>query len=275
MVHFVIVDSTSMVPKSGRQERMSTKEQRRQKKLAKKRSKQVADRKQRARERDTLQSLAGQIKSASTGAIEHCLISDELMDPTQRLGTVLISRRLPDRRLACVRFLIDGMCLGVKDIDGFTCFPAQLTELLEKLEEVETLRRATPQRVRKLVESAIAYAAQFDLQPPADYRKVSAIWGDIDAEQCEEEFSFGGEGGKPNYISGPNDSALFQTRVLETLERTAGQGNFTFTFMGSQMMGSDLLTPLDPDDESFAFDDPELDVDIDEDVIDATSVIER
>lgn len=247
---------------------MSTKEQRRQKKLAKKRSKQVIERKQRARERGVLQSLAGQIKAASTGAIEHCLISDEALDPTRRLGTVWISRRMPDRRLACVRFLVDGMCLGVKDLHGFCCFPADLVEMLERTGEVETLRSATPPRARKLVESAIAYAEQFDLHPPADYRKVAAIWGDIDAGQCKEEFRFGGDDGKPHYINGPYDSELFQKRVMQSLERTAGEGNFYFTFMGR-------LNSLADVDEFIALDDPELDVDIDDDVIDAGSSFDR
>ncbi len=238
---------------------MSTKEQRRQKKLAKKRSKDVLKRKEQARERNSLQSLAGQIKAASVGTIEHCLISNEVLDPGRKLGTVWISRRMPDRRLACVRFLVDGMCLGVKDIHAFTAFPADLSEMLEKAQRVETLRSATPQRAKKLVESAVAYAEQFDLHPPADYRKVAPIWSDIDAEACTEEFRFGGEGGKPHFMNGPHDSPVFQRRVIETLTRTAGEGNYNFTFFGS-------ADSLGLNEDFIALDDPELDVDIDEDV---------
>jgi hypothetical protein len=239
---------------------MSTKEQRRQKKLAKKRSKQVIQRKQQARERNMLQSLAGQIKAASTGAVEHCMIADRVTDSHQKHGSILISRWMQDRRLACVRFLIDGMCLGVKDVHGFTCFPASMAEYLEKVSRVESFHNATPERARKLVESAIAYAHQFDLQPHPDYRKVAAIWGDIDSGQCEEEFEFGGENGKPNYISGPDDTRLFQSRVIERLERTAGPGNYNYIYLGSE----DSLA----DENDYYIDDPELDVDIDEDVED-------
>jgi hypothetical protein len=184
------------------------------------------------------------------------MIGDGVLDPIRRLGSVLISRRMPDRRLACVRYLIDAMCLGVKDIYAFTCFPADMSEWVEKLGNVETLRSVPPERARKLVESAVAYAEQFDLHPPADYHKVAPIWGQIDADQCSEEFAFGDKEGKPNYINGPHDSAFFQARVIEALERTAGKDNFNFTFLGRY--GSN--------DESF-YDDPELDVDIDEDVV--------
>jgi hypothetical protein len=185
------------------------------------------------------------------------LISENVLDPARKFGSLLISRRMPDRRLACVRFLVDGMCLGVKDLHAFSCFPAEMHDYLERASRAETIRTASPPRVRKLVESAVAYAKQFDLHPPADYQKVTPIWGDIDPGQCTEEFRFGGEGGKPHFINGPNDSALFQTRVIETLERTAGNGNFNFTFLGLSSSHSE---------HDYLVDDPELDVDIDEDV---------
>lgn len=247
---------------------MSTKEQRRQKKLSKKRSKDVLKRKEQARERNSLQSLAGQIKAASVGTFEHCMISDEVFEADRKLGTVWISRRMPDRRLACVRFLIDGMCLGVKDLHAFTAFPADVNEMLEKAQRVESIRTAKPERAFKLVNSAIEYAEQFDLHPPADYRKVSPIWNGVDADQCTEEFRFGGEGGKPHYINGPHDSQLFQSRVIETLERTAGKGNYNFTFLGSSqsLLGNEDYIPLD---------DPELDIDVDEDVGDKEYLTDR
>ena len=186
------------------------------------------------------------------------MVSDGVTDPYRKHGSILISRWMSDGRLACVRFLIDGMCLGVKDVDGFTCFPADMTNYLERVQTVETLHNVAPERARKLVELAITYAAQFDLHPHADYRKVAAIWGDIDPSQCAEEFEFGGENGKPNYINGPYDSPLFQSRVVDKLERTAGAGNFNVTYLGS--MGPDDV------ENQYDIDDPELDVDIDEDV---------
>ncbi len=247
---------------------MSTKEQRRQKKLSKKRSKDVLKRKEQARERNSLQSLAGQIKAASVGSFEHCLISDDVFEPDRKLGTVWVSRRMPDRRLACVRFLIDGMCLGVKDVDAFTAFPADVNEMLENAQRVESFRSAKPERALKLVKSAVEYAEQFDLHPPADYKKVIPIWSGVDADECTDEFRFGGAGGKPHYINGPNDSPFFQTRVIETLERTAGKGNYNFTFLGS-------ATSFDGNEDDIALDDPELDVDIDEDVGNEDAWIDR
>jgi hypothetical protein len=157
------------------------------------------------------------------------------------------------------------MCLGVKDVYAFTCFPSDMSEFLEKAGNVETLRSVPPSRARKLVESVVAYAEQFGLRPPAEYQKVAPIWGEIDPGDCTEEFQFGDDEGKPNYISGPNDTPLFQSRVIESLERTAGEGNFNVTILGD----------LSRIDESYVLDDPELDVDIDEDVVADEYLIDR
>ena len=100
---------------------MSAKEQRRQKKLAKKRSKEIAQKKAVAREKNFLQSFAGQVQAASNGPIERCMIGESLLDASERFGSVLISRKMPDGRVMFVRYLIDGMCMGIKDADAGAC----------------------------------------------------------------------------------------------------------------------------------------------------------
>lgn len=247
---------------------MSAKEQQRQKKLAKKRSKELAKRKQQAREKNAMQSLAGQMQAAGRGSIDRCFISDEVVGGIA-LGSVLISRFLPDGRVGCVHFLIDSLCLGVKDVDGFTVYPAQLSEFLERLGERETLTPCSAAKAKKYVESAIEYAAQFDLHPAADYKKVEAIWNGIDASECQETFPFGGENGKPRYVPGPFDSPRFQNNVLDHLRATVGEGNFDFVMnIDGQELGMSTIgvgNELNGEDGGW-MDDPELDVDIDEDV---------
>jgi len=222
---------------------MSIKEQRRQKKLAKKRTKEVAKRKELARERHSLSSIAGQVQAAAKGAIVSCMVSDSLFENDVNIGIVLINRKLPDGRIVCVWFLIDTMCLGVKDHHALTGYPADMNEYIEQLKGRQPQRIVSPSFARKFVESAVAYAAQFDLQPVAGYSKLAAIWGDIDPSECSEEFEFGDENGRPRYINGPDDSPSFQAEVIERLERTAGKGNFDFVVMGTQTMSDRNFGP--------------------------------
>jgi hypothetical protein len=154
--------------------------------------------------------------------------------------------------------------LGVKQAEGFACYPGQVTELVEKIGEVETLRPASPAAARKLVESAIDFARQFDLQPCASYAKVAVIWGDINPETCDTEFHFGDDRGAPVFIAGPHDTMEGAAKIMAKLNSTAGEGNYEVDYeamIADRLEGSDWT------------DDPELDVDIDEDVIDAAGVL--
>ncbi|EMI18608.1 hypothetical protein RMSM_04467 [Rhodopirellula maiorica SM1] len=248
---------------------MSTKEQRRQKKLAKKRSKEIAKRKEIAREKNSLQSLAGQIKAAASGPVDRCLISSGLTDSSNKFGSVFISRKMRDGRVAVVKFLVDGLCLGVKDIAALVCFPADQSRIVEQMSESELMHEVSPAKARSLVEGAVAYAQQFEIEPHADYRKIEPIWGDVDKSECTEEFVFGDEEGKPRYVNGPYDSVRFQQQIREKLQTHAGEGNYNIV----TMMGGPSMSPYEGfgEDEDWS-DDPELDADIDEDVIDGKVV---
>lgn len=195
---------------------MSTKEQRRNKKLAKKRSKEVAKRKQLAAAKHSMQSMAGQVKAASRGSIDRCYVSEGLLETGNRFGEVLFSRFLPDGRVVMAIILLDGTCLGVKDTFARVHYPGQVTEIVDNLDQRSGMRKVTPAFAKKLVEDCIAWAQQFDLHPHPAYAKVAPIWADVDAAECSEEFAFGDDG-TPFYMAGPNDSLQFQHSVLSKL----------------------------------------------------------
>jgi hypothetical protein len=242
---------------------MSAKEQRRQKKLAKKRTKDLAKKKQIAREKNVLQSFSGQVQVSAKGAVDRCLISESLLDPEQKFGSILLSRKMPDGRVLFVRSLVDGMCLGVKDADASTCFPSMLSEMVDRITQSDPLRDASPNTAKKLLESVVAFSGKFGFQPHPLYEKTRLLWEDIDATQCDVEFKFGNDG-KPHFISGPHDTADTIAEALLCLERSVGEGNYDFTVE----QGGGLDDGLYEYDENFSpmIDDSELDVDIDEDI---------
>ena len=238
---------------------MPTKEQRRQKKLAKKRSKEVSEKKARARQKNSLQSVAGQMKAASTGEIDRCFISSTLLDPELRLGTVMISRRMSDGRLGCARILVDGMCLGVKNALGLVLYPAHMTEMLDNYWKYESLRATPPADARKLVEGAIEYAGKYGFEASPEYQKIESIWGDIDPQDSSADFQFGDEDGKPVYVVDKSDSKHFQDKVVATLKASVGEGNFGVNLEA-------IFDSTDDEDGDWTSD-PELDLDIDQDLI--------
>jgi hypothetical protein len=205
-------------------------EQQRQKKLAKKRSKEIKQRRELAQKRQVMASLAGQMQWASSYPVHSCYIGDAVFSQSG-LGVIFFTRTVADGRLAVMFLLIDTHCLGVKDAGGRLCTPGDFAQMLDKSQNADSYRPADPARARKLTEDAIAYAQSIGFSPHPDYRNVAPLWGDIDASACSEVFTFGVDG-KPSYFAGPNDDMARQNLIFRTLCQSVGEGNFHFTVGG-------------------------------------------
>jgi hypothetical protein len=193
---------------------------RRQKKLEKKRAKKAAERRESARREAG--GLASRIEQGATAPILHCFATANVME--DGIGEVLISRQLSHGNVAFAVFLVDMYCLGVKDV-VVDIAPEALyrKNVYEKLLARCALIRMKPECARKLVEGAVQYALDMELPPHADYRIARRIFGDISAEACSEEFTYGKDG-KPLFISGPYDDSAKCQRVLRLMEKHCGPG---------------------------------------------------
>ena len=133
--------------------------------------------------------------------------------------------------------------------------PYEYDEMVAQMRQGEMLQAVEPSYARKLVEEAVAYAATLGFKPDPDYHTAKEIFGDIEASECTEQFTFGKDG-KPFYMSGPLDSPLKRRLIVATLEKNVGLGNFNF------MIHSDGGFDFDDDDE---FDDDDFEFEDDED----------
>ncbi|MBL8206470.1 MAG: hypothetical protein JNM09_19690 [Blastocatellia bacterium] len=143
------------------------------------------------------------------------------------MGTVILSRRAPNGDIVMGMFLLDTFCLGVKSAIARVLLPYEYDEMVSEVRSNELLQAVEPSYARKLVESAIAYAATLGFKPDPDYHAAKELFGDIDANECADQFTFG-KNGKPFYVAGPLDSPLKRQRILSTLEKNCGVGNFEY-----------------------------------------------
>jgi len=214
---------------------MATSEQKRQKKLQKKKKKQKLGQK--------LNNILANRNPVSLYAkypIHECLVPNNLFE--SGIGQITISRRSPSGELGICAFIVDVFCLGVKnalftiadDQKYQTVIRPRLTESHEA--EFENLH---PACTRKLIEGAVAYAADLGFKAHPDYKKYKGIFGDIDRTVCPEKYTYGKDG-KPCYINGPNETPSQSERIISQLEKKCGPGNFEY------MMGiGDILEDLD------------------------------
>lgn len=202
---------------------------------------------------------------ACKGEILNCYMSDSLIEAEMKFGFVMIVRQMSDGRVACIRFLIDAMCQGVRDAHASFIFRSQFNDTLDSLRDSEDIRIVDPSTARKYVEEAIGFGKNCGFEPTAKYAKHAPIWGDVDAGKCTTAFRFGDEDGKPVFVSGENEKPEDVARIIEKLEAKVGAGNFRI----------DVDNLYGFDEEGQWYDDPELDVGIDEDVVLDESIFEE
>ena len=228
----------------------------RQKKLAKRK----AQRKEKAKKLTVQQQqqLAYQTNRFAIAArypLHQCLSNIAVF--AGGMGTVVISRTAPNGDIVMGVFLLDTFCLGVKSAFARVLLPHEYDEMIAQMRQGEMLQVVEPSYARKLVEESIVYAATLGFKPDPDYYTAKEIFGDIDASECTDQFTFGKDG-KPFYMSGPLDSPLKRRQIVTTLEKNVGVGNFNF------MIHTDGGFDFD-DDEQFDHDEFEFEDDEEDD----------
>lgn len=148
------------------------------------------------------------------------------------LGTVMVVRQQRSKLIASI-FLIDYYCLGVKNAASL-----QLNNQ-EKYRHAKTVsfesfpegpEDISLEQAQALVFGAADYAQKLGLSPHADFQKSKEILGSPPDTLPQLAF---GKNGKPFYVSGPYDQPQ---RIIQTLERSVGKGNYDYLLMATDDM---------------------------------------
>jgi hypothetical protein len=178
--------------------------------------------------------------SARTWPVHEALISDAIR--TNRQGTVILSRKSGES-IAVALFLVDTGCMGIKSAFCRTMSTTAYVDFVARFRGSENLVQARPECLRKLVEGALAYAANLGFPPDPDYYSTKTLFGDLDSGGCSREFEFG-ENGKPFYVSGPNDTPARIRSVMKKLSsKCGGPDGFHFIIASPAGFPGDSMDP--------------------------------
>jgi len=217
---------------AGKEGAMPADPRRRQKKLERRAAKRKEKRQIVIREQAG--GIVSRLTTAARFPVLHSIISETVWK--EGLGWVLLSRALPDGTVAFAIFLVDRYCLGVKNVVVNILNRLDYESKIEKKMRSEyAVQDVPPEKLRKFVEQAVAYADGLGFAPVADYDRAKILFDDIDPSRCTEEFEFGKDG-KPFFIAGPNDTMERSRMIISTLMHTCG-GPDKFHY----------LIPLSPD----------------------------
>jgi hypothetical protein len=205
---------------------MASSERKRQEKLARKAAKRKQHNEANRRfagESGQAMSVIEQLALAAHAPVHECWVPEELFEGG--IGSVVVSRALPNGNIVVSVFLLDVWCLGVKNAFLKVLNTHEYGDLREHIAARENLAPVEAPCARKLVEGAEAYAADLGFTPHPDYLISRRIFGDIDKNACPTEFQFGKDG-KPYYASGPYETLAMAKRIVETLRQRCGPDGF-------------------------------------------------
>jgi hypothetical protein len=154
------------------------------------------------------------------------LLSPTWQDAAQ-LTSVWVARRAPDSEKAAVAYLlVDLACLGVKSaqVKRFSTM-ADYNEFRVKSMRVQPMAPADLDLVAKVVYTALNYAWDLGFKPDFVFNQAEALLAGADPTRCATQVPVGGPEGKPFFINGPYDDV---DRIIATLRRTVGDGNFNY-----------------------------------------------
>jgi len=226
---------------------MPNKQNARQRKAMKKRRKEKARRKKEALTK-AQSSPRALVKRARQYPIKECLINEDWdTAQTSNLVRIWITRELPDGTLILGSYLVDRLCLGLKDTFYKTNLPLSqyyrlIDELFFDVAPQTCPPELAPELAHQMIYEGIDYAAQFDLKPHKDFELSRYILEKRGTLDTPYSLTFGIDG-KPMFASGPYDD---EDAILAKLRKHAGQGNFYYLTSGGSFLPEDDVGNTDP-----------------------------
>lgn len=239
----------------------------REKSIMKRRRQQKESAKARHRQQaNALDTPRAVLRRARSFPVYECLISSNWSHPEQaELVQILLARRQPDGDIIFGVYLVDPMCLGLKNTFYRTHYsPAEYEdeEEIKAILAAETPLEACPlELAHQMIYGAIAYAARFGFQPNRDWADTQLLLEPRGKLPETYDLTFGRDG-KPFFVSGPYDNVPL---ILSRLQRNPGPGNYDYIvgLDDADVAGLDLAdgTVIDADDvEEDEYDDEEDDL---------------
>jgi hypothetical protein len=152
------------------------------------------------------------ITNARDFPVKECLISADWQE--RGLAQILIAREQPDGNLLFGVYLVDLLCLGLKNTFYNCNFSAhEYTEFRNPLVAEQGLVECPLDLACQIIYGAIDYAANLGFQPQSDFKLSQYVLEEKSSLVGNYQIEYGKDG-KPFYIAGPDDNVELIMRKL-------------------------------------------------------------
>jgi hypothetical protein len=167
-----------------------------------------------------------------------------------KMAHIIISRHHSNGNITACMYLVDLMCLGVKDTDYMFNLPlSEYQEIISVFTERSEMVPISYALAHNIVYAGLEFADDYGFSPHEDFSSVTRYMLEEDNEDVELIEIECGRNGIPVYTRSPDDNPAKISRIISKLEKTAGIGNF------------DIVAFIDEEEmEDLDFDDDEGDL---------------
>ena len=146
------------------------------------------------------------------------LVSAELW--SEGLGYLAIARQDAGGMLVFGIYLVDVLCLGVKDAFWRTG-AEDFKEVIRHMDETQKMVPIPPAGLVKIVRGAVEFAQGFGFPPHPDFRHAARLLEGIDPAEYPQELTFG-RNGRPFYMQGPYETPAQAMAIAQRVEEAGG-----------------------------------------------------
>ena len=160
--------------------------------------------------------------------LSQCLINDGWDD--SGLAYIIISREHINGNLTVCFYLVDLLCLGVKDtFFRFNISKWEYDEMIEKFTETISMSVVEYNLVHNIIFAALEFAEEIGFKPHKDFESITKYMLEEDDEKIPLiDIACGDENGRPYYIQGEIDSDAKARQILNHLDKEVGPNNYDY-----------------------------------------------
>jgi len=168
---------------------------------------------------------------------------------TNKMCSVVVTREHVTGNVTICMYLVDLMCLGVKDtLFRFNVPPEEVIELTER--RGNSFISIPYELAHNIIYAGVEYAEEWGFKPHRDFTSITSHFLEEDNDNIPLIEIECGLHGKPCYTNTGFDSPTREREILAQLERTAGKDNYTYMLPGLPNMYYDDEDD-DENDEEF------------------------
>ncbi len=179
--------------------------------------------------------------------IYECLITENWQEAG--MANILIARKHTNGHITCGLYLIDILCLGIKDtFYQFNISESEYDQIKEEFNDKGSAITCDYVLAHNIIYGAVEFADDYGFSAHKDFIKVTQYILEEDNEKVELMDIEFGRNGKPCVVAEVGKEAL---NVVSQLEKTAGPGNYEIIYVDEEGAEIDEIKDDDLSDENF------------------------